>query len=243
MNSTQAVPIRNLDSRYFIEKVYYDTRLQYLVVEFIRDVFVTGHHYKISFRFRGTLKDDNRGFYKSVYSDANGRRRWLMTSQMEPTHARKSFPCFDEPDLKARFKIRVKHDSSLHAFSNMPVEATSRSSAQSSSSDDSSSSSSSSSSEDSYDWVTTEFQETVDMSTYLVALIVSDFECVQGIAHPPLSKRVEVNVCARPDAIDQLKYALDVAVKLTEFFEDYYKVEYPLAKLDHIAIPDFKSGG
>lgn len=235
LNSTTTIPIRNLDSRYFIEKVYYDTQRQYLVVEFIRDVFTSGHHYKVSFNFRGALKDDNRGFYRSVYTDSNGQRRYLMTSQMEPTHARKSFPCLDEPDLKSRFKIRVKHDSSLHCLSNMPIESTTRSASSSSSADNES--------EDAYDWVTTEFKETVEMSTYLVALIVSDFECIKGVAHPPISKNVDVSVCARPDAANQLRYALDVALKLTEFFEGYYNVEYPLAKLDHIAIPDFKSGG
>jgi aminopeptidase N len=43
---------------------------------------------------------------------------------MEPTDARKSFVCFDEPDMKARFKIKVIHDSSLHAMSNMPIKST-----------------------------------------------------------------------------------------------------------------------
>lgn len=237
LNSTQAIPIRNLDSRYFIEKVYYDSQRQYLVVEFVRDVFVTGHHYKISFGFRGSLKDDNRGFYRSVYSSIDGQRRYLMTSQMEPTHARKSFPCFDEPDLKARFKIRVKHDASLNSLSNMPIEATYRLTSTEASS------AAAAESGDNYNWMITEFHETVEMSTYLVALIVSDFACIQGVARPPISKRVDVSVCARPDAVDQLKYALDVALKLTEFFEGYYNVQYPLAKLDHVAIPDFKSGG
>lgn len=229
LNDSQAIPIKNLDSRYFIEKVYYDSRRQYMAVEFVKDIFVEGHHYSISFGFRGSLKDDNRGFYKSVYTASQGERRWLMTSQMEPTHARKSFPCFDEPDLKARFKIRVIHDSSLHCLSNMPIKSTGPIE--------------SGQNTDGYNWMITEFDETVEMSTYLVALIVSDFKCIHGVANTELSKKVDVSVCARPDAVDQLEYALNVALKLTEFFETYYKVEYPLPKLDHVAIPDFKSGG
>lgn len=81
------------------------------------------------------------------------------------------------------------------------------------------------------------------MSTYLVALIVSDFQCLSGVAKTEFSKEVDVSVCARPDAIDQLPYALNVSIRLTEFFESYYKVKYPLPKLDHIAIPDFSAGG
>jgi aminopeptidase N len=81
------------------------------------------------------------------------------------------------------------------------------------------------------------------MSTYLVALIVSDFECISGVAKTELSNEVGVSVCARPDAIDQLHYALNVSIRLTEFFESFYQVKYPLPKLDHVAIPDFASGG
>lgn len=207
------------------------------MVEFVRDIFVEGHHYQVSFGFRGSLKDDNRGFYKSVYTDAAGQKRWLVTSQMEPTHARKSFPCFDEPDLKARFKIRVIHDASLHSLSNMPILSSGPVG------DAQELRLPGDTGLGSYNWKQTEFYETVAMSTYLVALIVSDFACVSGVANTELSKRVDVNVCSRPDAVDQLAYALNVAIKLTEFFESYYKVEYPLPKLDHVAIPDFKSGG
>ena len=81
-----------------------------------------------------------------------------------------------------------------------------------------------------YDWVQTDFQETVEMSSYLVAFLVSDFRCIKSIAHPTYSKNINVSVCARPNAIDQLSYALDVAVKVIEYFESYYNVEYPLPK-------------
>jgi aminopeptidase N len=68
------------------------------------------------------------------------------------------------------------------------------------------------------------------MSTYLVALIVSDFKCINAVAHPVFSKNVEINVCARPNAVDQISYALNVSIKLIEFFEEYYNTEYPLPK-------------
>jgi hypothetical protein len=80
LNDSSILPIRNLDSRYFIEKTYYATQRQMLVVEFVRNVFQQGHHYSLILGFRGALKDDNAGFYKSSYSDSRGTKRWLMVS-------------------------------------------------------------------------------------------------------------------------------------------------------------------
>jgi aminopeptidase N len=94
-----------------------------------------------------------------------------------------------------------------------------------------------------YNWTQTEFQETVEMSTYLVAVIVSDFKCITSMAYMKLSRPVSVSVCARPSAIDQLDYALNVSVQILEFFESYYNVKYPLPKLDHVAVPDFNAAG
>jgi len=48
-------------------------------------------------------------------------KRWLLASQMSPTNARKAFPCFDEPGLKAKFEFEVTHFESFDARSNMPV--------------------------------------------------------------------------------------------------------------------------
>lgn len=44
--------------------------------------------------------------------------RVVATTQMQPTDARKAFPCFDEPDLKAIFNITLLHDLGTVALSN-----------------------------------------------------------------------------------------------------------------------------
>jgi aminopeptidase N len=99
----------------------YDSKLQFLKIDLKKDLLKENQYYSIRIGFKGYLRDDNSGFYRSSYVDTNGQKRWLMTSQMEPTDARKSFPCFDEPDMKAKFKITVIHDESLKAMSNMPI--------------------------------------------------------------------------------------------------------------------------
>ena len=77
-------------------------------------------NYSISMNYVGKLLSNNVGFYKSSYTDKNGARRWLVASHMEPLRARRAFPCFDEPAMKAKFKMTVVHDSSVRALSNMP---------------------------------------------------------------------------------------------------------------------------
>ena len=82
-----------------------------------------GQNYTLSMKYVGYLTDDNAGFYRSSYIDENNNKKWLMTSQFESTDARKSFPCFDEPALKASFIIRAIHQSDYNSMSNMPVQA------------------------------------------------------------------------------------------------------------------------
>ena len=108
--------------------------------------------------FNYTLREDLAGFYRSSFIDENGNRHYLGTTQFEPTDARKAFPCFDEPSLKANFTIHMTHQSRYWASSNMPPTHRTE--------------------EDSHGFVTTHFETSVKMSTYLVAFVVSEFECV-----------------------------------------------------------------
>ena len=61
----------------------------------------------MSLRFRGLLNDKLRGFYRSTFTDDDGVERVIATTQFEATDARRAFPCWDEPDLKARFAITL----------------------------------------------------------------------------------------------------------------------------------------
>ena len=118
---------------------------------------------EIHMAYNYTLRDDLVGFYRSSYiHQSTGKKRWLATTQFEPTDARRAFPCFDEPGLKANFTIQITHDAQYEqVVSNMPVESSAPSSSDNT-------------------MVTTRFKTSVKMSTYLVAFIVSDFECVSG---------------------------------------------------------------
>ncbi|XP_054041901.1 endoplasmic reticulum aminopeptidase 1-like [Rissa tridactyla] len=176
-----------------------------------------GHNYTLRIQYRANLSESFHGFYKSTYRTREGELRVLAATQFEPTAARMAFPCFDEPAFKARFSIKIRREPKHLALSNMPIVK----------------------SVNLTPWLVEDhFDTTVKMSTYLVAFIVSDFKSVSKIT----SRGVKISVYTVPDKIKQADYALDAAVKLLDFYEDYFSIPYPLPKQDLAALPDFQSG-
>jgi aminopeptidase N len=166
----------------------------------------------ISITYTGILNDKLRGFY---LSKANGRE--YAVSQMEATDARRAFPSFDEPALKATFAITLMVDEGDTAISNgaqvsdTPGPEPGKH--------------------------TVVFATTKPMSTYLVALLVGDFVCRGTTA-----EGVPLRVCATPDKKELTGFALEAAAQQLKFYNDYYGVAYPFGKLDIIGIPDFAAG-
>ncbi|XP_062068351.1 endoplasmic reticulum aminopeptidase 1 isoform X1 [Lepus europaeus] len=178
---------------------------------------LVGLPYTVIIDYAGNLSDTFHGFYKSTYRTKEGEVRVLASTQFEPTAARMAFPCFDEPAFKANFSIKIRREPRHLAISNMPLVK---------------------SVPVAEGLVEDHFDVTVKMSTYLVAFIVSDFESVSKVT----KSGVKVSVYAVPEKISQAAYALDAAVTLLEFYEDYFSIPYPLPKQDLAAIPDFQSG-
>ncbi|KFP12069.1 Endoplasmic reticulum aminopeptidase 1, partial [Egretta garzetta] len=171
----------------------------------------------LSIQYLANLSESFHGFYKSTYRTREGELRVLAATQFEPTAARMAFPCFDEPAFKARFSITIRREPKHLALSNMPIVK----------------------SVNITPWLVEDhFDTTVKMSTYLVAFIVSDFKSISKVT----THGVKISVYTVPDKINQADYALDAAVKLLDFYEDYFSIPYPLPKQDLAAIPDFQSG-
>nr|CAD7445351.1 unnamed protein product [Timema bartmani] len=83
-----------------------------------------GNEYNILINYNGHHRDDMGGFYRSSYVNSTGDTVWLASTHFEPVRARRAFPCFDEPALKARFQISIAVPEGLHAISNMPLNTT-----------------------------------------------------------------------------------------------------------------------
>ncbi|XP_041508649.1 aminopeptidase N [Microtus oregoni] len=195
-------------------------RTEYLVVH-LNGQLVAGHQYEMDSQFQGELADDLAGFYRSEYEE-DGVRKVVATTQMQAPDARKSFPCFDEPAMKAIFNITLIYPTGYTALSNMNPKETKPFSEESG-------------------WTITEFYPTPKMSTYLLAYIVSEFTYVQ-LENP--SGTVQVQIWARPSAIraGHGDYALNVTGPILNFFAQHYDTPYPLPKSDQIALPDFNAG-
>ncbi|KAK7934053.1 hypothetical protein WMY93_004949 [Mugilogobius chulae] len=180
-------------------------------------VLITGNKYFLHLEFNAELSEGFYGFYKSTYKTSSGETRVLASTHFEPTSARMAFPCFDEPRFKANFTVRIRRGPEFISLSNMPLVSTSE--------------------------VTSgvfedQFSPSVRMSTYLVAFVVCDFKSVTATT----SSGIQVSVYAAPEKWHQTHFALGVAVKMLDFYEEYFGIRYPLPKQDLIAIPDFQSG-
>ncbi|KAE8615641.1 hypothetical protein XENTR_v10008572 [Xenopus tropicalis] len=169
--------------------------------------------YNLKIIYSAIIENELLGFFRSSYV-LHGERRSLAVTQFSPIHARKAFPCFDEPIYKATFKISIRHQTSYLSLSNMPVET---------------------SVFEEGGWVTDHFSQTPLMSTYYLAWAVCNFTFKEAVTQ----SGVVVRLYARPDAIRRGSgdYALNITKRLLEFYEDYFRVPYSLPKLDLLAVP------
>ena len=164
----------------------------------------------------GNLNDRMCGFYRSE-ALVGSQKRSLAVTQFEATDARRAFPCWDEPAVKATFEVCLVIPQDRRAISNMPaVEEVPAEEGK----------------------TRVRFAETPVMSTYLLAFVVGDFDFLEACTE----KGVQVRVYTPVGRKEQGLFALEVAVRALSFFEDYFRVPYPLPKMDLIAIPDFAAG-
>jgi aminopeptidase 2 len=172
--------------------------------------------------FSGVLNDNMAGFYRSSFKDEQGNTTYLATTQMEPTDARRAFPCFDEPALKAAFTVTLIADAKMTCLSNMDVASEKTVDSQLA--------------KGKRKAVT--FNKSPLMSTYLLAFIVGELNYIETNDF-----RVPVRVYAPKDRdIEHGRFSLELAAKTLDFYEKKFDSEFPLPKMDMVAIPDFSAG-
>jgi puromycin-sensitive aminopeptidase len=180
------------------------------------DELAPGRHVLV-LRFRGTLNEQLRGFYRSTFTDDAGVTHTIATTQFESTDARRAFPCFDEPAFKATYAVTLVVPAGLSAYSNSPV---------------------------SFETPLPDggrevrFAPTMKMSTYLVAFVIGPFEQTRAID----VDGVPLTVVFPPGKGHLTDFALEIGAFSLRFFSDYFDIAYPGDKVDLVAIPDFAAG-
>lgn len=177
-----------------------------LVLVFESSVDSTDEGY-LEIEFDGKYNEDLTGFYKSDYSG-----KPIYSTHFEPTDARKVFPCFDQPDMKATFSISISADADAVVLSNSSLRETKGK--------------------------TRYFNKTEKMSTYLVAFVIGNLEYIEA----KTNRGIPIRVYAHKDEVSWGQFALDVAKNCVDHFETYFGVEYSFPKIDMVAIPAFAMG-
>uniref|UniRef100_A0A1B6D6B8 Aminopeptidase n=1 Tax=Clastoptera arizonana TaxID=38151 RepID=A0A1B6D6B8_9HEMI len=208
--------IKNLS----IQEQKMDSENDFYIIK-LSETLEENKNYVIYLPFGGILTEGLAGYYRSSYLDrTTNTTKWLAVTQFEANDARQAFPCFDEPAMKATFTISLAHKDIFKSASNMPLVKTEPIVSKP-------------------NWVWDRFEDTVPISTYLVAFVVSDFEFRTS---DKFDNNVTFRIWAQKDAIDQVEFARQVGPKFLSYYEKYFDVKYPLPKQDMVAIPDFRAG-
>ncbi|XP_072314030.1 glutamyl aminopeptidase [Eucyclogobius newberryi] len=198
-----------------VTKCFEYKKHEYVVVE--AATTLTPGVYVLSLDFKGVLTGSVVGFYRVVYNEG-GVTKKIAATDHEPTDARKSFPCFDEPNKKATYKVSITHDKDYKALANMPQEAAPETLPGNK--------------------LKTSFVKSVPMSTYLVCFAVHQFESVERTS----ASGIPLKIWAQPSQLHTAEYAANTTKIIFDYFEEYFNMSYSISKLDKIAIPDFGTG-
>lgn len=173
--------------------------------------------FAIAMNFTGILNDRLAGFYKSTYRNDEDQIVEIATTQFEATDARRAFPCFDEPEMKAIFEISLEVEPEHIAISNgAEVSSVMLASGKK----------------------LVNFEPTIPISSYLVAFVVGPLEATT----PREVRGIPIRIIHRPGWSHLTTFAVEAAAHAVEFFSDFFGIAYPASKLDLIAIPDFAFG-
>ncbi len=167
----------------------------------------------IQIHYTGILNDELRGFY--LGKDADGRK--YAATQFEATDARRAFPSFDEPAYKATFDVVVIADQEMAVISNTKLAADTPDAGSGKH--------------------TVRFATTPKMSSYLVAMVVGNFEYIEGSADG-----IPIRVYASPGKKEMGTFALEAAENTMRYYNHYFGIKYPYGKLDLVGLADFSAG-
>jgi aminopeptidase N len=171
-------------------------------------------YFQLIIEYTGKINDRMAGFYRSRIATDNGPEHIAVT-QFQESDARRAFPCFDHPSKKAVFSLEMEIDAKLCAISNTDIKSIDNI-------------------ENGRQRVC--FDPTPKMSTYLLFFGVGPFEIHADTIDP------RVRAVCLPGMEKQTVFGREFGRRALAYGEAYYDIDYPLAKMDLIAVPDFAFG-
>ena len=192
-----------------IQKTYDELRLHC-------DELLFPGEYLLKLSYSGKINEQMNGIYPSYFKNKK-KSEIIIATQFESHHAREAFPCIDEPEAKAVFSLTLHTDPVSAVISNTEIKKQHSKGPGK---------------------LTTIFNDTPKMSTYLLAFVVGNLDYTEKIN----DNKIKVRVYATPDKLQATKFALDTACRVLSFYQEYFGIAYPLSKCDFIALPDFASG-
>ena len=209
--------------------VSYDVTKQRATITFAEEL-PASEKALVIIKFQGTMNNDMAGFYRSKYKPTvapaasvakDDDWHYMFSTQFESCDARRAFPCFDEPNLKATFDFEIELPVDQVALSNMPEKAVK---------------------ESKNGLQVVSFERTPIMSTYLLAWAVGDFEYVEDFTKRKYNgKTLPVRVYTTRGLKSQAQYALEHAPQVIDYFSEIFDIDYPLPKSDLLAVHEFVS--
>ncbi|WPH04075.1 Hypothetical protein R9X50_00696000 [Acrodontium crateriforme] len=211
-------------------KVEYDVKNQRCTLTF--DEEISSAKAVLAISFEGVMNNAMAGFYRSKYKPAvpaaksvakDDEYHYMFSTQFESCDARRAFPCFDEPNLKATYDFKIEIPDDLVALSNMNEKETKKSK------------------KEGHKIVS--FDRTPKMSTYLLAWAFGDFEYIEDFTRRKYNgKNLPVRVYTTKGLKEQGKLALESAHKIVDFYSEIFDIDYPLPKADLLAVHEFSHG-
>ncbi|XP_018338395.1 PREDICTED: aminopeptidase Q-like [Trachymyrmex septentrionalis] len=177
--------------------------------------------YILNLKFTGILSEVGfvqTGFMKFPYTNKEGNKMWVAATHFEPNGARRMFPCWDEPALKATFNISVMHHENHIVLSNMPIRQEWQRG----------------------DLILTHFNTTPIMSTYLVAIVIIPVQ--SGFARVSNANET-INIWCNSSLASQVNLAHIIAQRITPLLIEYTNSSEKVPKMDHVIIPNFPIHG
>ncbi|RYC79602.1 Aminopeptidase 2 [Fusarium oxysporum f. sp. narcissi] len=198
------------------DKIYelsttHDAEAETLTVT-LDETLSAGKRATLTLEFENKINDDPKGLHRSPFTNSKGQTEYIVTTQFEPTYARRAFPCFDEPALKAKFKVNLKTNNNLTCLSNTDGRQLNDKSF--------------------------EFDQTPPMSTYLLAFVIGGLECHTNTSFR-VPVRIWLTP---DQNLAHASFAGQIVAQSLEYYEEELSCKYPLPKLDVVAVSNLEHG-